>query len=164
MVTSACHHDSPELETRDRGQQLYTGSIDDGQEAVIDECEMTNQVHEKGTKSNPLTEAQKASSRQKSTSQARVEHVVGFMTNSMKAIYVRTIGYVQAVAKIGLANLTYNLMRCTQINKKSYHIFLRGYLRPVIAEPLLFCAMIPMNRRFAGHNSPVFKSPFLEMP
>ena len=56
----------------------------------------------------------------------RVEHVLGFMTNSMKAVYVKTIGYVRAVAKIGLTNLTYNLMRCVQLNKKAHHVFLWG--------------------------------------
>lgn len=56
------------------------------------------------------------------------------MTNSIKAMYVRTIGYVRAVAKIGLTNLTYNLMRCTQLNKKGYNVFLWRSLRPVEPE------------------------------
>jgi hypothetical protein len=29
------------------------------------------------------------------------------MTNTMKAMTIKTIGYVKAIAKIGLANLTY---------------------------------------------------------
>ena len=130
MVTPACDHDSQELETliekADAGQPLYADSAYVGQEAIIDECEMINEVHEKGTKNKPLIEGQKASNRKKSKSRARVEHVFGFMTNTMKAMYVRTIGYVRAVAKIGLSNLTYNLMRCVQLNKKVYNVFLRG--------------------------------------
>ena len=130
MVTPACDHDSQELETlleqADSGQPLYADSAYVGQEAIIEECEMSNEVHEKGTKGKPLTEAQKASNRLKSKSRARVEHVFGFMTNSMKAMYVRTIGYVRAVAKIGLTNLTYNLMRCAQLNKKVYNVFIWG--------------------------------------
>jgi len=105
MVTPACKHDSQELEAllekQDMGQPLYGDSAYVGQQAIIDECEMTNEVHEKGTKGH-----QKASNRVKSKSRARVEHVFGFMTNSMKAMYVRTIGSVRAVAKIGLTNLT----------------------------------------------------------
>ncbi|UWX57484.1 hypothetical protein NY406_09790 [Chlorobaculum sp. MV4-Y] len=48
------------------------------------------------------------------------------MTNSMKAMPGRTIGYVRAVAEIGLSNRTDNLMRCVQLNKKVYNVFLRG--------------------------------------
>jgi len=50
----------------------------------------------------------------------------GFMINSIKAMYIRTIGYGRTVAKIGLTNLTYNLMRCTQLNKKVHNVFLWG--------------------------------------
>ncbi len=35
-----------------------------------------------------------------------------------------SIGYVRATAKIGLANLTYNLMRCVQLKKRVYAVFL----------------------------------------
>ncbi|HHE32655.1 MAG TPA: IS4/IS5 family transposase [Chlorobaculum parvum] len=130
MVTPACDHDAQELETllekQDAGQPLYADSAYVGKEEIIDECDMSNEVHEKGTKNNPLSEEQKASNRVKSKSRARVGHVFGFMTNSMKAMHVRTIGYVRAVAKIGLSNLTYNLMRCTQLNKKVHNVFLWG--------------------------------------
>jgi len=51
--------------------------------------------------------------------------VFGFMTNSMNAMYIRTIGYIRATGKIGLANLTYNMMRCTQLKKKVHNVFLR---------------------------------------
>jgi IS5 family transposase len=73
---------------------------------------MQNEIHEKGYAYHPSTEAQKASNREKSRtrtrarSRSRVEHVFGFMTNSMKRMYIRTIGYTRATAKIGLTNLT----------------------------------------------------------
>jgi len=128
MVTDASVHDSQELETllekADGGQKLYADSAYVGQEASIDQCNMTNEVHEKGAGNRKLTEAQKASNREKSRTRARVEHVFGFMTNTMNAMYIRTIGYVRATAKIGLANLTYNLMRCVQLKKKVYAVFL----------------------------------------
>jgi hypothetical protein len=57
---------------------------------------------------------------------AVVEHVFGFMTNSMKAMCVRTIGYVRAVAKSGLTNLTYNLMPCVEFKKIVHNVFLWG--------------------------------------
>jgi len=53
------------------------------------------------------------------------DHVFGFMTNTMKAMYIRTIGIYRAEAKIGLTNLTYNMMRCVQLGKPVYNLFLR---------------------------------------
>jgi IS5 family transposase len=130
MVTDASVHDSQELDTlidqTDAGQPLYADAAYVGQEKSIERCNMTNKVHEKGNKHHKLTETQKASNREKSRHRARVEHVFGCLTNSMNAMYIRTIGYVRATAKIGLANLTYNMLRCTQLNKKIYNVFLWG--------------------------------------
>lgn len=129
-VTDASVHDSQELETlldqTDAGQPLYADAASIGQEASIEQCGMTNNVHEKANKHHKLTETQKASNQEKTRHRARVEHIFGFLTNSMKAMYIRTIGYVRATAKIGLANLTYNMMRCVQLNKKVYNVFLWG--------------------------------------
>jgi IS5 family transposase len=54
MVTPACDHDAQELETllekQDAGQPLYADSAYVGKEEIIDECDMSNEVHEKGTK------------------------------------------------------------------------------------------------------------------
>lgn len=128
MVTDAAVHDSQELETlldkADAGQNLYADAAYIGQEKSIEECGMTNKVHEKGTRNHKLTADQKAKNREKSKVRSRVEHVFGFMTNTMKAMTIKTIGYVRATAKIGLANLTYNLMRCVQLKKKVYAVFL----------------------------------------
>ncbi|WP_260472460.1 IS5 family transposase [Chlorobium phaeovibrioides] len=127
-VTDASVHDSQELETlislNDGGQKLYADSAYTGQETTINKYGMRNMVHEKGNRYHKLTEEQNASNREKSRTRARVEHVFGFMTNSMKAMYIRTIGYARATAKIGLTNLTYNMMRCVQLNKKVDNVFL----------------------------------------
>ena len=127
-VSSAAPHDSQELETlidkADGGQILYGDSAYVGQEESIEWCGMTGLIHEKGTNNHPLTEEQKASNRLKSKTRARVEHLFGFMTNSMDAMHVRTIGIIRAAAKIALTNLTYNMMRCVQLKKKVYAVFL----------------------------------------
>ena len=127
-VSSASTHDSQELETLldkdDAGQILYGDSAYTGQEESIEACGMTSQIHEKGAKNHPLSDAQKASNRLKSKTRALVEHLFGFMTNSMDAMHVRTIGIFRAAAKIGLTNLTYNLMRCVQLKKKVAAVFL----------------------------------------
>ena len=128
MVTDASVHDSQELETLidkdDVGQQLYGDSAYTRQEESIEWCGMQAEVHKKGTSKGKLTDKQKASNRKKSKARARVEHVFGYMTNSMNGMFIKTIGILRAAAKIGLSNLTYNMMRCTQINKKVYNVFL----------------------------------------
>lgn len=128
-VSSASKHDSQELETlmdhADAGQPLFGDAAYVGFEELIEEYQMINQIHEKGSGAKKLTESQKASNRKKSKIRARIEHVFGFMTNSMNAMYIHTIGLMRAAAKIGLTNLTYNIMRCVQLNKKVYAAFLR---------------------------------------
>ena len=112
------------IDKDDAGQILYGDSAYVGQEESIEWCGMTGQIHEKGFKNHSLTDVQKASNRLKSKTRARVEHLFGFMTNSMDAMHVRTIGIFRAAAKIGLSNLTYNMMRCVQLKKKVYAVFL----------------------------------------
>lgn len=47
----------------------------------------------------------------------RVEHVFGFMENSMGRKFIRTIGILRANTKIGLMNLVYNFCRYEQITR-----------------------------------------------
>ncbi|WP_155116849.1 transposase, partial [Treponema denticola] len=72
---------------------------------------------ERGARGRALTKKQKVSNRKKSKIRARVEHVFGFMTNSMKGIYVRTIGLARATFSIIMMNLTYNLCRYCYLKK-----------------------------------------------
>ncbi len=124
VVTDASVHDSQvikELLTpKDKGQPLYADSAYGGeeQERVYKEKEVINKVHEKGHRNKPLTEKQKADNREKSKTRARVEHIFGFVENSMNGSIVRTIGMARAKAKIGIMNLTYNINRCVQLKIK----------------------------------------------
>ncbi len=72
-------------------------------------------IHEKGCRENPLTDAQNKFNKLKSTFRARVEHIFGFIENSMNGSFIRTIGIKRAKTKIGLMNLTYNICRCNQL-------------------------------------------------
>lgn len=108
----------------DAGQKLYAESAYIGQDESIEWCGMQAEVHEKGSSTCKPTDKQKASNHNKSKARARVEHVFGYMTNSMNGMFIKTIGILRAAAKIGLSNQTYNMMRCTQINKKVYNVFL----------------------------------------
>lgn len=53
----------------------------------------------------------------RSKTRVRVEHVFGFMSNSMGAKLVRTIGLVRAKGKIVLTNLVYNICRFEQMER-----------------------------------------------
>lgn len=120
-VTDASVHDSQPLddllEENDEGQDFYADSAYTGdvQEKVISKYKMENKVHEKGYRNKPLTEEQKANNREKSKTRARVEHVFGFMEQSMNGLMVRSVGIVRATGVIGLMNLTYNLFRYEQV-------------------------------------------------
>ena len=76
---------------------------------------MNNKVHEKGYRNKPLTDDQKKSNNEKSKTRARVEHVFGFMEQSMNGLFIRSVGMVRAKGIIGLINLTYNLFRYEQV-------------------------------------------------
>ena len=119
-VTDASVHDSQALadllDTKDKGQTLHADSAYTGeeQEKTISTFKMKNRVHEKGYRNHPLSKKQKAKNKTKSKVRARVEHVFGFMEQSMNGLFLRSIGMARAAGIIGLINLTYNLFRYEQ--------------------------------------------------
>lgn len=123
IVTDASVHDSQSLDellnSKDKKQELYADSAYTGadQEKVINKKRMINKVHEKGYRNKPLTEKQNADNKEKSKIRVRVEHIFGFVENSMNGSTIRTIGKVRAEAKIGMMNLVYNIFRCVQLKK-----------------------------------------------
>lgn len=120
-VTDASVHDSQPLDKllseKDKEQDFHADSAYTGeeQEKVIAKYKMNNKVHEKGYRNKPLTDEQKASNHEKSKTRARVEHVFGFMEQSMKGLIVNSVGIIRANGIIGLINLTYNLLRYEQV-------------------------------------------------
>jgi len=120
-VTSASVHDSQPLDDllteNDSGQNFFADSAYTGeeQEKVIAIYKMNNKAHEKGYRNKPLTEEQKSNNKEKSKTRVRVEHVFGFMEQSMKGLIVKSVGIRRATGIIGLINLTYNLFRYEQI-------------------------------------------------
>lgn len=90
-----------------------------GTEEGLRECGIVPIVCEKGYKGHPLTEKQKANNRLKSSTRSRVEHVFGFMEQSMKGLIFRGVGMIRAKANIAMTNLVYNMCRLVQI--KRYH-------------------------------------------
>jgi len=121
IVTDASVHDSQALDKllddKDKEQELYADSAytGDNQEQTIEKYKMVNKVHEKGYRNKPLTDEQKANNKIKSKTRVRVEHVFGFMEQSMNGLALKSVGVVRATAIIGLINLTYNLYRFEQV-------------------------------------------------
>ena len=76
-----------------------------------------NEICEKGYRGHPLTEEQKKENNRKSKTRCRIEHIFGFMTNSMKGITLRCIGFKRAWTQIGLLNLVYNMCRYKILKK-----------------------------------------------
>lgn len=104
------------LTEKDMGQPIYADSAYTGeeQEAVYKKKKVINKINEKGYRNKHLNEEQKANNKEKSRTQARVEHLFGFVESSMNGSFIHTIGITRARAKIGMMNLTYNICRCTQ--------------------------------------------------
>jgi IS5 family transposase len=120
-VTDASVHDSQTLEDlldeKDKNQDLNADSayIGENQEETIAKYKMVNKVHEKGYRNKPLTNEQKKTNTEKSKIRARVEHVFGFMEQSMNGLKLKSIGMARATGIIGLINFTYNLFRYEQV-------------------------------------------------
>jgi IS5 family transposase len=121
QVTDASVHDSQPtdelLSEGDAGQYLNGDSAYTGEEVeeIVEKKKMNNQINEKGYRNHPLTEKQRENNKIKSKTRARIEHVFGFIENSMNGSFIRTIGIKRATCVIGLMNLTYNLFRFVQI-------------------------------------------------
>ena len=75
----------------------------------------SNEVCQKGFRNKPLSADEKKKNRMKSKVRSRVEHVFGFMEQSMHGLFLRSIGIKRATGIIGLINLTYNICRYEQI-------------------------------------------------
>lgn len=122
-VTDASVHDSQALDDllteKDKAQDLHADSAYTGeeQEKIIQKYGMNNKVHQRKYRNTPLTNKQKASNTNKSKIRARVEHVFGFMEQSMNGLVLRSVGIVRATGIIGLINLTYNLFRYKQVKE-----------------------------------------------
>lgn len=120
-VTDASVHDSQVVkELLDKSdQRIYADSAYKSEEIdmLLKSRGINNSIHEKGYRNKPLTKKQKATNRSKSKIRARVEHIFGFMENSMKGSYMRYIGLKRAESATGMLNLVYNLFRYEQIGR-----------------------------------------------
>ncbi len=114
-ATSASPHDSTEIKNiiDKTDNKLHADSAYRSKEIeeFLEDKNCESFVHEKGYRGSPLTKQQK-----ESKIKARVEHIFGFMTNSMNdALHMKSIGIKRIKSSIGFLNLTYNLFRYEQL-------------------------------------------------
>lgn len=119
VVGVASEHDSQVLEAlvSKNDKSIYADSAyrSDGIEKALKALGITSQIHEKGVRSHPLTKEQQKRNQEKSRIRCRVEHIFGFMSNSMNDGISRYIGKKRTEAAVGMKNLVYNLFRYEQI-------------------------------------------------
>ena len=123
-VCSASRHDSKETEhvltepsKEAYGEPAWLDAGYSGMEDVVRAKHMTPIICEKGRRGHPLTDEQKERNRQKSKVRSRVEHVFGFMEQTMGGLVFRGVGMIRAKTNIAMTNLVYNMCRLVQIKK-----------------------------------------------
>jgi IS5 family transposase len=116
-VTDASVHDSQKLDgllnKANTSNDVYADSAYRAGEIEVRLAArgFNSRIHVRASRNHPLSEAQEAANRAKSRIRVRVEHVFAAQENTPGGRLVRTIGMVRAKAKIGLANLVYNIRR-----------------------------------------------------
>ena len=123
-VTSASVHDSRQLTNltnkgQAEGQTLYADSAYRSAE-IEDELAgkgVKSRIHFKAARNLPLTEQEESSNKSRSRFRSRVEHIFGFMENSMGGKFIRACNKARNEVHIGMMNITYNLCRIKQLNK-----------------------------------------------
>jgi len=102
----------------DSGQPLYGDSAYRSAELeeLYEKKKIISKVNTKGYRHKAITSKQRMKNKKQSRIRARVEHVFGFMQNSMNGIFLKYRSYMRNRTGIALMNLTYNLFRLVQIN------------------------------------------------
>jgi transposase, IS5 family len=84
-------------------------------EQIYRQKKIISQINEQGYRRKTITDKQKRQNKKKSTTRARVEHIFGFITNSMNGKFLKYRSFMRNEAGIQLMNLTYNLFRLVQL-------------------------------------------------
>lgn len=82
---------------------------------MLKERGIENKLQHKIKQGNWLPNYLKRVNQRLSKIRRRVEHIFGFMENSMNGKYIRCVGLTRAKGKIGLMNLAYNMRRYEQL-------------------------------------------------
>lgn len=76
----------------------------------------TSNVHHRKPNAKPMPAHIRRGNSTRSKHRVPVEHAFAYQKGPM-ALVIRTIGIVRAKAKIGMANLTYNMPRMVQVRR-----------------------------------------------
>ena len=115
-VTSAEVHDSQlffEVLTENSSKDVWEDSAYRSEEAEItlEAMKYRSHVHKKGSRNHALTQRDKKANTRKSKVRARVEHVLGSISNEQGGLDFRVIGLSRMAVKVGMMNLVYNMRR-----------------------------------------------------
>ena len=101
----------------DGGQPIYGDSAYSSEELeeLYVKKGLISKVNRQGYRYKTITKKQQKQNRKQSKVRARVEHIFGFMANSMNGMFLKYRSFVRNQIGIGLMNLTYNLFRLVQL-------------------------------------------------
>lgn len=117
-TTTASTHDSQEFanlvdeqSNAELGVWADSAYRSESIEEMLSSKKLPSHVHDRAYRNKPLSDAQKARIKIRSRTRARVEHVFGYMQNSMSGLVTHVIGLVRARVKVVMKNLSYNMQR-----------------------------------------------------
>lgn len=119
--TSAETHDSqpfPDLlDMKNNSKSVWADSAYSSEETEekLKNKHYRSNINRKGYRNKPLSDFQMKLNHKKSKIRCRVEHVFGYIENSMKSGMIRCIGGKRADGIIGMINLVYNMNRYVQL-------------------------------------------------
>ncbi len=122
-VTAANVHDSQELfnlvDESCAGENLFADSAYASSEfeEQLSELKIESYIHDKAYRNRPLSEGAKALNKLKSKIRCLVEHIFGYIENSMGGPEQRYIGFRRNATAVGLCNLAYNMKRYIFLKK-----------------------------------------------
>jgi IS5 family transposase len=114
-VTDAAAYDGAQLQSvlrRNTGSKVWadTAYRSKKNEAWLSKHGYVSDIHRKKPKGRPMSVRISRANGRRSKVRSAIEHVFARQKGPM-GLFVRTIGIVRAKAKIGMANLAYNMTR-----------------------------------------------------
>lgn len=113
-VIPANTHDSQSFESvlTEKDRVVYADSAYVGQEIKYS---VKVNIIDRAYRNKPLSQKQRKLNYKLSKTRCRIEHVYGFIENSMRGSTFRGIGLIRATFNVAITNLVYNLCRFEQI-------------------------------------------------
>jgi transposase, IS5 family len=106
------------LDSNNTGKQVFADSAYHSKEidGTLKERGLKNEIHHKGYRGTPLTEAQQRVNQNVQKLERGSSTFSGF-NKTLGGKFIRTIGILRARKKIGLMNLAYNMKRYVYLKK-----------------------------------------------